>query len=157
MTWGALLFGLGAIAVLALNLSCRRSIGDGPAIVSGVLFLLWAATVGSILLFGIPDGLRLYPLFDAMAAVAVATLFVGRPGWWKGIMLASFIGLGALHGALWAQELYGSANVGLYLKVLDIITLLQLATVAWPGGYRVAVLVRDGVRGRDLARRMLGG
>jgi len=157
---GAFLFGLGWAAVTALNGLAWKS--DRPRYVdafgiSAMLFLSWFICTASLALYGIPDGMRLYPLWDGICAVVVAWAWQTDRRRWKAVMLGTFVGIFALHCAVWARYLNGSANAMLYLKLLDVAALAQMSVAAWPGGRHVAVSLRDWLlRGGSSGHRVGG-
>jgi len=143
---GAFLFALGWAVVTALNGLAWNS--DRPRYIdalgiSFMLFVSWFICWRSLDYWGIPDGLRLYPLWDGICAVVTAWAWQTDRRKWKGVLLVTFAALFALHIAIWARYLGGPANAKLYLKLLDYVAIAQMAVTAWPGVRHVAVTVRD--------------
>jgi len=137
----AMLFGLGWLAIVGLNAlawsSDRRRYVDAV----GLAFLMlvnWSICQSSLAYFGVPDGMRLWPLWDGLCAVVVAVAWTTDRRKWKAVLLGSFVAMMALHLAFWLHYLGSATSASTYLKLLDVAALVQMAIAGWPGANHVA-------------------
>ena len=158
MSMWALAFGGVATCVLALNASVwRRNTANIDALgISFMLLVVWFISNATLALYGVPDVVRLYPLWDLIGGVLVAVSFSRHPSIWKGVVLGCFFAMMAAHVAVRARYLSGSGSASFYLKALDVLVLVQLAAAAWPGARHVAVHLFSGLRGVPDPRLRMG-
>lgn len=144
------------LAVLAVNALCLAIPRNNEARAMGLLLGgLWLASNALVGIYGVPEGMRLYPLLDLMGGVYAFAAWRKQPVLWSFALLWSFVLLVLCHAAFWLTQWfgYGAASVPQYTIAINGLFAVQLICVGWPGGVGVAEHLRIRLRGR----RGLGG
>ncbi len=146
MNLAFILFGALAVGALALN---RVAWGHDKARYTdalGLAFMLlcmWAGYNVLVAVWGVPAGLRAYPVMDLVAGTM--TLFAwgtDRRGW-KAVLAFTFVLDCVCHLAFWMT---GATAFTTYALSLNAVFVLQCLVVGWPGGLHVASAVMRRLR-----------
>lgn len=148
------MWALGITVVAILN-----GLHRGDAAARAITLLLISTWVGSnllVALYGVPTGMRLFPLLDLAAGLFAFWTLIRHPAAWLRFIVAIFALLLVSHASFWTQRYLGfDSHQGLYIRVINSLFALQLVCAAWPGGAYVGKhighWVREHLHRRDLA------
>lgn len=142
MTALALFFALAVVTPVVINayaLRHDRRVSEALAL-SLMILAIWGATRCLHLALPEPDSKGLNPMFDFIGGLAVLGSWVAYRGAWKLILALLFAAQLLLAAWFWWEwEIFdNSLSYRSYLRLNNVLWLLQLVCVAWPGGFSVA-------------------
>lgn len=129
---------MASLAVLAVSLIAWRCEPGRYASAAGVALMLlfsWWASNSLVALYGIPDGVKAYPVIDLIGLSIMALCWAMRPKVWKAGVALAFMACLCAH---WAFCMHPTTLAfSRYSAILDVIFAVQLAIAALPGGGHV--------------------
>lgn len=132
------LWGIAAVAPVAIAYRYHRLPVLGLAT---MLVLGWCVGRLAGAFWEAPDGMRIYPLMDAVFGALAFMAWRHERAWWKLVLVGLFLGQSALHAAFWLAyppngyppEVAGPILYR-YVVANNVLFACELLCVAWAGG-----------------------